>query len=551
VEISVRESQRKRWRILVILGLAAIVLGTWGSVLYLKGANKYAGIVDAAYRACQLFAFNLYDSGPLPWQLELARWLAPATTLGAIYGAAVAVLRRYDASWKLARLREHLLILYADPEPSPGARNRQVVFASVAEEESVSRAAGGAYRVTLASLSDLLDRCRAAHAGAVLAYARDEDEGIALAQGLCEACRAAHRAALPVTIVLPDSEMCSRMELLETNWEPELGLQVATPSEVLNGKACQAVAAALTRSSVEPEEPIRIVLDGSSPLCLELARRLCLLLQAAPACDVQLAVRCASPAADASEPWTLLRAAAPHIDWHLASSNDAAVCDTAQDDAGLRIFCAGSVGQLLDLLRRERESDMSDMSDMRGRNAPIALLRGDWRSSLALGAMLGDELAAVSADLEEEMAGSLLDPVLERLAMQIHEHYRQSATGVGPASLPWAELPARYRRSSRLQAEAIPFKLLALGIPMASALADIASVRLAIEARIEALAEAEHARWITEKRLSGWCYGPVRNDRLKRHPSLLPYAELSEGEKEKDRQMWRVLPLLLAAAGEV
>ena len=33
----------------------------------------------------------------------------------------------------------------------------------------------------------------------------------------------------------------------------------------------------------------------------------------------------------------------------------------------------------------------------------------------------------------------------------------------------------------------------------------------------------------------GWTYGPVRDDKLKKHPDLVPYSELPEGEKEYDR----------------
>jgi hypothetical protein len=34
----------------------------------------------------------------------------------------------------------------------------------------------------------------------------------------------------------------------------------------------------------------------------------------------------------------------------------------------------------------------------------------------------------------------------------------------------------------------------------------------------------------------GWQYGPVRDDQLKTHPGLVPYDELSESEKDYDRQ---------------
>ena len=35
----------------------------------------------------------------------------------------------------------------------------------------------------------------------------------------------------------------------------------------------------------------------------------------------------------------------------------------------------------------------------------------------------------------------------------------------------------------------------------------------------------------------GWTFGPERDDKLKRHPDLIPYSALPEREKEYDRIM--------------
>ena len=47
------------------------------------------------------------------------------------------------------------------------------------------------------------------------------------------------------------------------------------------------------------------------------------------------------------------------------------------------------------------------------------------------------------------------------------------------------------------------------------------------------LAEVEHGRWVAERLLSGWRPGP-RDNRLMSHNSIVPWAELSESEKQKD-----------------
>jgi hypothetical protein len=51
----------------------------------------------------------------------------------------------------------------------------------------------------------------------------------------------------------------------------------------------------------------------------------------------------------------------------------------------------------------------------------------------------------------------------------------------------------------------------------------------------ERLAEHAHDIWAAQRLADGWRYGPERNDELKQHPCLVPYAELPESEKAYDR----------------
>jgi len=53
---------------------------------------------------------------------------------------------------------------------------------------------------------------------------------------------------------------------------------------------------------------------------------------------------------------------------------------------------------------------------------------------------------------------------------------------------------------------------------------------------IELLAKNVHEEWARKRVEEGWQYGSQRDDVMKLHPSLIPYDELSEGEKEYDRQ---------------
>ena len=66
---------------------------------------------------------------------------------------------------------------------------------------------------------------------------------------------------------------------------------------------------------------------------------------------------------------------------------------------------------------------------------------------------------------------------------------------------------------------------------------DVSDVVLPLELEdlIEAFAENVHDTWAKGRIDEGWTYGPVRDDVKKHHPCLVPYGELSESEKEYDR----------------
>lgn len=52
----------------------------------------------------------------------------------------------------------------------------------------------------------------------------------------------------------------------------------------------------------------------------------------------------------------------------------------------------------------------------------------------------------------------------------------------------------------------------------------------------EAIAENAHEVWAAGRIREGWTYGPERDDKLKKHPDLIPYSELTDGEKQYDRE---------------
>jgi hypothetical protein len=65
-------------------------------------------------------------------------------------------------------------------------------------------------------------------------------------------------------------------------------------------------------------------------------------------------------------------------------------------------------------------------------------------------------------------------------------------------------------------------------------------------------AEQIHERWVEYKRERGWIHGTVKDERLKQHPNMVPFAELPPGEQLKDHLFIAIVRALSPApAGRI
>lgn len=101
-------------------------------------------------------------------------------------------------------------------------------------------------------------------------------------------------------------------------------------------------------------------------------------------------------------------------------------------------------------------------------------------------------------------------PTAELAARICHTAVRelQIATGDPAPIVPWTSATPEQRRST------------------------VASVEQALAG---ASPEQVHDAWCAEKRAAGWAWGPVKDGHRRQHPCLVPYDELPEVERAKDR----------------
>jgi hypothetical protein len=138
-------------------------------------------------------------------------------------------------------------------------------------------------------------------------------------------------------------------------------------------------------------------------------------------------------------------------------------------------------------------------------------------------------------------------------AVALHQAYlreqraaRGADFGTAPAEVEWDHLPEPLKDDNRAVADHIAYKLARIGLELRDGPGE--SVPLTRD-QIELLARIEHARWMAAKLVEGWRYGGARDNARMLHPSLVPFDQLSEAEKDKDRTVAMELSHQLAAAG--
>ncbi|ABD10545.1 RyR domain protein [Frankia sp. CcI156] len=179
---------------------------------------------------------------------------------------------------------------------------------------------------------------------------------------------------------------------------------------------------------------------------------------------------------------------------------------------------------------------------------PIGASRPAWADAVGGdGGVGGTPSVLGDGELVEQLARAIHDRYLE------HELGKRHAAGSRPGLRPWAELSEALREANRDQAVHYETVLRNRGWVCTPAEQDVdpAVDPFSLSAaEVEELARAEHDRWRQHKERQGYSYGPVREDLGpdKRHPSMVDWEELTEEDRDRDRDAIRNMPAVLARA---
>ncbi|MBD3160989.1 MAG: hypothetical protein GF346_02380, partial [Candidatus Eisenbacteria bacterium] len=160
-----------------------------------------------------------------------------------------------------------------------------------------------------------------------------------------------------------------------------------------------------------------------------------------------------------------------------------------------------------------------------------------------------EDLLSFGASEEVCSHEALTLPLQRQLAEAIARYYFEK---YGGESSRFTELKLWARRSNLSAAAHLNIKLAALGKRIvlrregggADPLGEVP------ESKRETIARMEHNRWLAERLLTGWTFGP-RDDTRKKRPALVDWSHLSESEAKKDRDQVQAVLQFCSSRGEL
>ena len=524
----------------LLLAPVSLLLGFRGY----RAAELGLSAGDALYASLQLFTVGgVIPPGGTPWQLEVARILAPVAVVYAAVVTALGLLRHYAERLLVAlTAREHVVVVglgATGAEVAKGLRSRGHNVVALELDPRNSRIPAARAEDVKVVIGDgtsrhFLDRARVGRARHVVVMTGDDSLNLEIGAAVHTllAGPSARRVRLHVAIshvelwrelsriaLATSSGLSTEYVHLADRTSQRLLLEAARPAGTLPSSlliaghtsvAGRLVGLVLQRDA-DKETPTKVFVAAGSPLLDRLERE---------------------------DPWTVM-------------SGRVLVFDE-DEDPDLIIVCEeeGSDAQAI-------SHGLSLARQYPAAKVMVTVYRPRSETTLMAAGIAGDRVRLVSAKID-----ALGQELFETSAIEIMARARHAAyvateaslghdVGTNASLVAWEELPDSLRESNRSFAESVSKIVGELGAQLAPLTGAVTDFALSIPADVlEALAREEHERWMSSLVEHGWRPTTGAKDPVERvHPLLVPWGVLSEADRQKDRDAFLALPRMLAMIG--
>lgn len=568
-----------KWLLTALLWVVTLALGYWGFDRYFTSAGEAHTVTGTLYRSLQLFVLESgYFLDPVPWQLEVARFLAPLVAALTAVEALTVLLGDQLTRLRLRLLRDHIVVCGLGRKgmllaAQLHAEGRDVVAVECCEEGPyIESCRNLSVPVVIGDATEVqtLRRARVGAARSVIAVCGEDGTNAQIAVSAARAAREGGRRGRPLgcTVHIVDVQLWRLLRDLELSASPGDPLRL----EFFN--VFESGARALLQEyppSTPPSAPrSRLLIVGLGRLGENIALRAAYLWRTGGdrtgrrpeivVVDCAAQQRCEGLLARQPHLGDVCDLVPVEIDvTSPAFERGDLPFDDGRGPIALACVCldddARGLSAALVLHRHTRDRGIPLVVRMTRELGLAALVTGDAVASAAAGSEFAD-LHTFSL-LEETCTPDLvLRGTRERLARALHDAYVRDHTvdGTPTADAPWAllwnELPHEIRESNRAEADHVRVELAAAGYEIGP-LEDWGAAPPAFtEDEVETMARLEHERWLVERRAAGWTYAPGTTDRTRKtNPRLVEWEQLSEEDREVNRATARRLPGLLDEVG--
>jgi len=562
----------RKWVIIGLLCLTGFVLGYLGERKLLAGAGVRHSPIEPFYRAVQLFFFDDSpidnNAGKLPWELEVARLLAPMTT-ALMAGTAVIALFREQSQWlRLKFMKDHIVVCGLGQTGLQLVRefhlSRENVVAIEIEQTrggvSSCRDEGVPVLIGDATEAFILHKARIDRARYLIAVCGED--GINVETAL-QAQR--HRDSARTSLARgpePEGLQCfvhlTRLELATFVRQNRCNASAQTQLKFFNiaENSARALLREYPPANTDAQSGPHVVIVGFGDMGERLLLQLAKIGHYANGEKLGLIVI----AKEAEKREKVLRLRYPQLDqvcdvrFRSLDTEDPEFANALPDRVTTLYVCEESDSRallsLLTLIPKLEKCRAEIVVCMRQREGLAGLLSPD------------DERGrphAINVFPVIESASTreiVLNESLDILAKAIHTTYLEKhhldtdKPGQASYAVDWDLLPEEIKDSNRQQADHILVKLRAIGCYAAPTNGLEASSLEFTRQEVDLLARMEHSRWRAERLLSGWTHSPAVEDSHERvSPRLIPWDDLPAGAKEYNRQVVREIPALLTQVG--
>jgi len=554
------------WWIVGFLTLVAFLMAFSGYSMLFASEGIQRNTLDLLYQSIKIFGMDFVDefSSPVPWQLETARWLAPALLVYAAIKAILYLIRREIKSAFVKYYHDHVIIVGLNEMTRYLVsdllihREKVVVVGDIADMRKLDPLEKKGAVIVEGDLpaKNFLRNLGAARAKYFVFLSDDDEKNIEDAITV-KNYLAEHGKGRNKTLYthIPDDIKLNEISGLRLFEDRQLQQVSDNKCDIRIFSAYERAARIIfnkyspdsfKRIASPDDPPARIAVVGSGSLAQSFILRVARLGHFA-----NLRLTRVTLFQDGDTVIKRLETSFRQI----RNFIDLELVDTAPDlfdsekfrsmhagDPFSAVYILGDDDAVTSgILNKLSRIDIPEpVNVIAAVNNPESMLS----RRVAEKNLAGIELHKFHVTDETFTSEGLISETLDKLAKVVHEDYRSKLKVEDPSRSshrPWELLPPDFKNQNREQADHILVKLRALGYDTNH---KIGSVVVPPE-KVELFSHMEHNRWWAFMAMNGWVRGEKRDERMKKHTDLRPYAELTEEIKQSDRNAVLNIPFLL------